>query len=94
MSSFFETSFRVWPAPGFEDTELGVWIGPEVRHGEAEVEIKLEAVRLINDTRFLRKRQLIWVCISRSCAVGALLQSQAPTLDNAYMSPMEFERLA
>jgi hypothetical protein len=23
-----------WPAPGSEDTELGVFMGPEVRHGE------------------------------------------------------------
>ena len=27
----------VWPAPGSEDTELGVLMEPEVRHGEAEV---------------------------------------------------------
>jgi hypothetical protein len=26
-----------WPAPGSEDTELGVLMEPEVRHGEAEV---------------------------------------------------------
>jgi hypothetical protein len=24
----------VWPAPGSEDTELGVFMGPEVSHGE------------------------------------------------------------
>jgi len=27
----------IWPAPGSEDTELGVLMEPEVRHGEAEV---------------------------------------------------------
>ena len=27
----------LWPAPGSEDTELGVLMEPEVRHGEAEV---------------------------------------------------------
>ena len=26
-----------WPAPGFEDTELGVLMEPEVGHGETEV---------------------------------------------------------
>jgi hypothetical protein len=26
-----------WPAPGSEDTELGVLMEPEVGHGEAEV---------------------------------------------------------
>src|ERR1700678_4217700 len=26
-----------WPAPGFKDTELGVFMEPEVDHGEAEV---------------------------------------------------------
>ena len=33
----------VWPAPGSEDTELGVLIGPEVRHGEAEVHARVQA---------------------------------------------------
>jgi hypothetical protein len=28
---------EVWPAPGSEDTELGVLMEPEVGHGEAEV---------------------------------------------------------
>jgi hypothetical protein len=32
-----------WPAPGFEDTELGVLMGPEVRHGEAEVYTRVQA---------------------------------------------------
>ena len=27
----------MWPAPGSEDTELGVLMEPEVGHGEAEV---------------------------------------------------------
>ena len=38
----------MWPAPGSEDTELGVLMGPEGGHGETE-EFKLEAVRLIKD---------------------------------------------
>jgi hypothetical protein len=33
----------VWPAPGSEDTELGVLMGPEVRHGEAEVHAGVQA---------------------------------------------------
>ena len=32
-----------WPAPGSEDTELGVFMGPEVRHGEAEVYARVQA---------------------------------------------------
>jgi hypothetical protein len=27
----------VWPAPGFEDAELGVFMGSEVSHGETKV---------------------------------------------------------
>ena len=32
-----------WPAPGSEDTGLGVLMGPEVRHGEAEVHARVQA---------------------------------------------------
>jgi hypothetical protein len=32
-----------WPAPGFEDTELGVLLEPEVAHGEAEVYAGVQA---------------------------------------------------
>src|SRR3954470_10368694 len=32
-----------WPAPGSEDTELGVFMGQEVRHGEAEVHARVQA---------------------------------------------------
>jgi hypothetical protein len=32
-----------WPAPGFEDTEFGVLMEPEVRHGEAEVYTRVQA---------------------------------------------------
>jgi hypothetical protein len=32
-----------WPAPGSEDTELGVLMEPEVRHGEAEVYTRVQA---------------------------------------------------
>jgi hypothetical protein len=28
---------EIWPAPGFEDTELGVFMEPEAGHGETEV---------------------------------------------------------
>jgi hypothetical protein len=33
----------VWPVPGSEDTELGVFMGPEVRHGEAAVYARVQA---------------------------------------------------
>ncbi len=32
-----------WPAPGSEDTELGVFMGPEVSHGKAEVYTRVQA---------------------------------------------------
>jgi len=32
-----------WPAPGSEDTELGVLMEPEVDHGEAEVYTRVQA---------------------------------------------------
>jgi hypothetical protein len=35
--------FGDWPAPGSEDTELGVLMGPEVRHGTAKVHARVQA---------------------------------------------------
>ncbi len=35
--------FWLWPAPGSEDTEFGVLMEPEVRHGEAEVYTRVQA---------------------------------------------------
>jgi hypothetical protein len=32
-----------WPAPGSEDTELGVLMEPEVGHGEASVHAGVQA---------------------------------------------------
>jgi hypothetical protein len=32
-----------WPAPGSEDTELGVLMEPEVGHGETEVYTRVQA---------------------------------------------------
>ena len=32
-----------WPAPGSEDTEFGVFMGPEVRHGETKVYAGVQA---------------------------------------------------
>ena len=32
-----------WPAPGSEDTELGVLMGPEGCHGETEVYARVQA---------------------------------------------------
>jgi hypothetical protein len=36
-------SFVVWPAPGSEDTELGVLMELEVGHGETEVYPRVQA---------------------------------------------------
>jgi hypothetical protein len=33
----------IWPAPGSADTELGVFMGPEVSHGETEVYTRVQA---------------------------------------------------
>jgi hypothetical protein len=33
----------LWPAPGSEDTELGVLMEPEVGHGETEVYTRVQA---------------------------------------------------
>jgi len=33
----------VWPVPGSEDTELGVFMGPEVSHGETKVYAGVQA---------------------------------------------------
>jgi hypothetical protein len=35
--------FTVWPAPGSADTELGVFMGPEVSHGETKVYTGVQA---------------------------------------------------
>ncbi len=32
-----------WPAPGSEDTELGVFMGPEVSHGATTVYTRVQA---------------------------------------------------
>jgi hypothetical protein len=32
-----------WPAPGFEDTELGVFMEPEVDHGETKIYAGVQA---------------------------------------------------
>ena len=37
------SGLEVWPAPGSEDTELGVLMEPEVDHGEAEVHAGVQA---------------------------------------------------
>jgi hypothetical protein len=34
---------KIWPAPGSEDTELGVLMEPEVGHGETEVYPRVQA---------------------------------------------------
>jgi hypothetical protein len=37
------TYLGVWPAPGSEDTELGVLMEPEVDHGTSEVYTRVQA---------------------------------------------------
>jgi hypothetical protein len=36
-------NFKGWPAPGSEDTELGVLMEREVRHGAAEIYARVQA---------------------------------------------------
>ena len=38
-----KSAHKPWPAPGSEDTELGVLVEPEVDHGEAEVYARVQA---------------------------------------------------
>jgi hypothetical protein len=40
---FFFLQDDDWPAPGSEDTELGVLMEPEVGHGETEVYPRVQA---------------------------------------------------
>jgi hypothetical protein len=39
----FDKPQEAWPAPGSEDTELGVLMEREVGHGEAEVYTRVQA---------------------------------------------------
>jgi hypothetical protein len=43
ITDSIRTLSDVWPAPGSEDTELGVLMEPEVGHGEAEVYTRVQA---------------------------------------------------
>ena len=43
MSRTDSHDMYVWPAPGSEDTELGVFMGPEVSHGETKVYAGVQA---------------------------------------------------
>jgi hypothetical protein len=40
---YYECAEEIWPAPGSEDTELGVLMEPEVGHGETEVYPRVQA---------------------------------------------------
>jgi hypothetical protein len=42
-SSALDRVRAVWPAPGSEDTDLGVLMEPEVGHGETEVYPRVQA---------------------------------------------------
>ena len=43
IGTHYDEDHLNWPAPGSEDTELGVFMGPEVRHGEAKVYARVQA---------------------------------------------------
>jgi hypothetical protein len=49
-----------WPAPGFEDTELGVLLEPEMAHGEAEVYAGVQAWGCSADQRGAAFGQKVW----------------------------------
>jgi hypothetical protein len=40
---FLKYHYAEWPAPGSEDTKLGVLMEPEVGHGKAEVYAGVQA---------------------------------------------------
>src|SRR5436309_1454210 len=61
-----------WPAPGSKDTELGVLMGPEVDHGEAEV---YTGVQARSGTADQRARRLVCAGLRRPwCASVAAAQ--------------------
>jgi len=43
LQEFFACDITIWPAPGSEDTELGVLMELEVGHGETEVYPRVQA---------------------------------------------------
>jgi hypothetical protein len=43
FSESFGSAAELWPAPGSEDTELGVLMGPEGGHGETKVHAGVQA---------------------------------------------------
>jgi hypothetical protein len=43
LRNLLEGERQLWPAPGSEDTELGVSMEPEVDHGETEVHTRVQA---------------------------------------------------
>jgi len=43
LTIYFPGGWLFWPVPGSEDTELGVFMGPEVSHGETEVYAGVQA---------------------------------------------------
>jgi hypothetical protein len=51
ICDFEQANLAYWPAPGFEDTELGVLMEPEVSHGEAEVYTRVQARGYATDQR-------------------------------------------
>jgi hypothetical protein len=43
LDTMLHKQAKDWPAPGFEDTKLGVLMEPEVRHGTSEVHAGVQA---------------------------------------------------
>jgi hypothetical protein len=43
LVSYRRDKMRDWPAPGSEDTELGVFMEPEVSHGKTKVYTRVQA---------------------------------------------------
>jgi len=43
LKNNFKERWADWPAPGSEDTELGVFMGPEVSHGATKVYTGVQA---------------------------------------------------
>jgi hypothetical protein len=43
LGELLDDKFDTWPAPGSEDSELGVFMGAEVSHGETKVYAGVQA---------------------------------------------------
>jgi hypothetical protein len=59
----------MWPAPGFEDTELSVLMEPEVGHGETEVYPRVRMIALHKSQQQSQRRRSSCAFCETSCCL-------------------------